>query len=89
MDSLRGGGVGGVVPELPGIGVHGVPAVGKPVGRAGMSRYPFSDLLADALMCGVGVGVAAAGLLDGVKRSVDAVDEKCLHGECVSVLDGV
>ena len=69
--------------------MFGVPAVGKPVGGAGMSRHPFSDLLANALVCGAGVGVAAAGLLDGVKCSVDAVDEKCLHGECVSVLDGV
>ena len=89
MDSFCGGGAGGVVPEFPGVGVFRVPAVCKSVGRAGMSRYPFSNLLADAFMCGVAVGEAVSVLFDGVECRVDAIDEKCLHGEYLSVFDGV
>ena len=82
-------GVGGLLAEVAGGDAVPVPAVCKFVSRAGMSCHAFSDLLANALVCVGSGGVSGVAAFDGVEGGVDPVDEEGLHGQGVSVVDGV
>ena len=66
---------GSVVADFLSFGVLSVPAVGESGGRAGVSRDPLPDLLANAFMCNLGCGGSVALLLDRVECRVDAVDQ--------------
>lgn len=54
-----------------------------------MSGNPLADLLAYALVGGGGVGESVAVHFDGVECRVHPVDQEGLHGQHVSVPDGM
>ena len=82
-------GVGGLLAEVAGGSAVPVPAVCQLVGGAGVPCNAFANLLANALVSGVGGGGPGAAAFNGIEGCVNPVDEQGQHGEDVPVPDGV